>query len=338
VFEYDPAFEQPIAEDDAPTLARPRLRRPAEPLPETSFADRYRGTAWDTEPEQPAAPAATPAQRWRPSPRQLLWAGAALLAIAALAGVVLYAGALPRTGMGGFTGMTPAPTTAATQIPTAPVQVTPSPSLQPPWASDPRHPAGLFMNLMTATAAAYRLEVAVTLDAGGATAHVAQTADVDGADYSWTEVVTTDTKSVEVDAVRKGPYYYTKLDAQPWIRRGSQPAYGVMGKLDAAAWAGMQYVGPESVDDRLMHHLRLPVSGWPGAADSMVFQVVAAPAAYALDVWVDDKGRPTRASLDAQLTLRVSGRDTITAVHADYTFSRWGRRPRIDAPDRFNPG
>lgn len=336
--EYEPASEQPTEEEHAPTLARPRLRRPAEPLPETTFADRYRDTEWGDESEQPPAPADMPAKRWRPSSRQLLWAGAALLAIAAMAGVVLYAGALPRTGMSSFTGMTPAPTTATTLAPTAPVQVTPSPSLEPPWVTDARHPAGLFKELMTSSGLAYRLQVAVTLDGGGETAHLSQTADVDGADYSWTETVTTDTKSVEVEAVRKGLYYYTKLDTQPWVRRGSQPAYGVLGNLDASAWAQMQYIGPESVGNSLMHHLRVAVSGWPGPADSLVFQLVAAPPTYWLDVWVDDKGRPDKAKLDAQLTLRVNGGDAPVAVHAEYTFSRWGKRPRIEAPDRFNPG
>jgi hypothetical protein len=338
VLESDPAFEQPTEEEEAPTLARPRLRRPAEPLPETSFADRYRGTEWQPGTEQPPEPAATPAQKWRPSSRQLLWAGAALLAIAALAGVVLYAGATPRTGMGGFTGMTPAPTTASTPAPTAPPQVTPSPSLEPPWVTDPRHPAGLFEELMTSSGLAFRLDVAMTLDGSGETARVSHTADVDGPDYSWTQTVTTDTKSVEVAAVRKGPFYYTKLDTQPWVRRGAQPAYGVLGNLDAAAWAQMQYVGPESAGNQLMHHLRAAVSGWPGPADSMVFQVVAAPPTYWLDVWVDDRGRPERASFDAQLTLRVNGGDAPVGVHADYTFSRWGKHPRIEAPDHFNPG
>ncbi len=240
--------------------------------------------------------------------------------------------------MGSFTGMTPAPTTGPTPAPSAPIQPTPSPSLEPPWVTDPRHPAGLFKDLLSAPAAAYRLDLAVTLDGGGETAHMSQTADVDGADYTWTEVVTTDTKTVEVDAVRKGPYYYTKLDTQPWVRRGAQPAYGVLGNLDAGAWAQMQYVGPESVGNSLMHHLRLPISGWPAAADSMVFQVVAAPPTYMLDVWVDDKGRPDRASFDAQLTLRVNGADALVSVHAEYTFSRWGKQPRIDAPTHFNPG
>jgi hypothetical protein len=327
--------DSPVA-DEEPTLERPRRRIPAEAPPETSFADRYKGTEWGDEPEEPPT-AEVPAQRWRPSQRQLLWAGAALLAIAAMAALIMYATALPKTGMGSFTGMTPAPATVATLAPTAPVQPTPSPSIEPPWVTDPRHPAALFRNLMAGAGPAYRLEIQISLDAGGQPAHVSQTADIDGADYSWTEQVTTATQSVAVEAVRKGLYYYTKNDAQPWVRRGAKPAFGVLGNLDSA-WGLMQYVGPESVGDRLVHHLRLPVSGWPGAADSMVFQVVAAPAAYALDVWVDDKGRPIRASLDAQLTLRVSGRDTITAVHADYTFSRWGKRPRIDAPDRFNPG
>jgi hypothetical protein len=340
VFELAPAydFEPPTPDDEQPTLARPRLRRPAEPLPETSFADRYRGTTWDGEPAQSPAPPAASAQRWRPSPRQLMWAGAALLAVAAMAGVVLYAGALPRTGMSGFTGMTPAPTTAATQVPTAPLQLTPSPSLDPPWVTDPRHPAGLFKELMTSSGLIFRLEVAMALDGSGETAHLAQVADVDGADYSWTETVTTDTKSVEVAAVRKGPYYYTKLDTQPWVRRGAQPDYGALGNLDAGAWAQMQYVGPESVGNSLMHHLRVAVSGWPGPADSMVFQVVAAPPTYWLDVWVDDKGRPDEATFDAQLTLRVNGGDAPVAVHAEYSFSRWGKRPRIEAPDHFNPG
>ena len=157
----------------------------------------------------------------------------------------MLASALPKTGMGSFTGMTPAPTTGPTPAPSAPIQPTPSPSLEPPWVTDPRHPAGLFKDLLSAPGAAYRLDLAVTLDGGGETAHLSQTADVDGADYTWTEVVTTDTKTVEVDAVRKGPYYYTKLDTQPWVRRGAQPAYGVLGNLDAGAWAQMQYVGPE---------------------------------------------------------------------------------------------
>jgi hypothetical protein len=257
--------------------------------------------------------------------------------MAATAAVIMLASALPKTGMGSFTGMTPAPTAAVTPAPSAPVQPTPSPSLEPPWVTDPRHPAGLFKDLLTAAGAAYRLDLAVTLDGGGETAHLSQTADVDGADYTWTEVVTTDTKTVEVDAVRKGPYYYTKLDTQPWVRRGAQPAYGTLGNL-AGAWAQMQYVGPESVGNSLMHHLRLPVSGWPAAADSMVFQVVAAPPTYTLDVWVDDKGRPVRASFDAQVTLRVNGGDALVAVHADYTFSRWGKHPRIEAPTHFNPG
>ena len=165
-----------------------------------------------------------------------------------------------------------------------------------------------------------------------------QTADVSGAEYSLTELVTTVTQSVEVAAVRKGLYYYTKTGDQPWVRRAAPPAYGVLGNLDSVAWAGMQYVGPESVGDRLMHHLRVPINGWPGAADTMVFQVVAAPTTYTMDVWVDDKGRPASARVVTQLTLRVGGHDAVTSMDAVYTFSRWGKRPRIEAPDRFNPG
>lgn len=336
LLEEDP----PVEEHDAPTLDRPRRRIAPEPPPETSFADRYKGTEWGAEPDEPPSPDAPPAQdwrKWRPSPRQLLWAGAALLAIAATALVVMFAGSLARTGMSGFAGMTPAPTAAATLAPTAPVQPTPSPSIEPPWVTDPRHPAALFRDLMTSSGPAYRLQIEVSLDAGGQPAHLSQTADVDGADYTWTELVTTATQSVEIDAVRKGLYYYTKNGAQPWVRRGAQPAFGVLGNLDTA-WGQMQYVGPESVGSSLLHHLRLPISGWPGAANSMVFQVVAAPPSYTLDVWVDDKGRPDSARFDAQLTLRVNGADTIVAVHGEYEFSRWGKQPRIDAPTHFNPG
>ena len=239
--------------------------------------------------------------------------------------------------MGSFAGMTPAPSTVTPLAPTAPVQPTPSPSLEPPWVTDPRHPAALFRSLMTESNAAYRLEVEVSLDAGGQPAHMTMTADVDGSDYSWTELVTTASKSVTVAAVRKGPYYYTQSDAQPWVRRGSPPFFGVLGNLDSA-WGQMQYVGPESDGDKLMHHLRLPVSGWPAAADSMVFEVVAAPPTYTLEVWVDEKGRPANARFDAQLTLRVSGRDAIVGIHADYTFSRWGKHPKIEEPSHFNPG
>src|SRR3954471_10267643 len=78
-----------VADDEPPTLGRPRRRIAPEPPPETSFADRYKGTPWGAEPDLPAEaerPAPHRWRKWRPTPHQLFWAGAALVAIAATAG------------------------------------------------------------------------------------------------------------------------------------------------------------------------------------------------------------------------------------------------------------
>src|SRR3954470_10096634 len=142
----DPASPLPddaVADDEPPTLDRPRRRIAPEPPPETSFADRYKGTPWGAEPDLPAEaerPAPHRWRKWRPTPHQLFWAGAALVAIAATAGFVMLAGSLAPTGITAFTAMTPAPTAAATAgAPPPPAPPPPAPPPQPPRGPRPRH-------------------------------------------------------------------------------------------------------------------------------------------------------------------------------------------------------
>ena len=158
----------PAAEADEPTLARPRLRRPAEPLPETSFVDRYRGTEW--QPESEPTPPAEAGQRRAP-PAWLLMLGGVALTLVGLAALVSFVmGSVPSTPLGGFKQMTPEPTRsqAPPASPPAPTAaVLPAPPTQAPWLTDPLHPAGLFKAAMTAAGAAYRLDLTVTMDTGG---------------------------------------------------------------------------------------------------------------------------------------------------------------------------
>jgi hypothetical protein len=331
--------------DNPDDLARARRPRSAEVLPETSFVDRYRGTQYDTAPPAPVVEA-QPRKR-RPPTWLLLVAGAALL-MAGLAGGLYVAFNAPKPGgLNGFRGMTPGP---------AGVYIVPSPSVDPsaaialstptpgptapPWATDPLHPAGLFITNMTAADASYHVEVNMTMTAAGEHAYIAESADVSGVDFASSMTMTTPAKTTSMSVIYKQGYGYAKLDNWPWVRRQvPAPTAGILGSADAYDWDGVEYVGPETVDGTLLHHVRVPIHGWPGSEELMTsLGISMAPPSYVWDVWVDADGRPRVATIHTTFTMRIDGHDVQVATDSDYSFSKFGKRITIETPKRYRQG
>jgi hypothetical protein len=334
-------FDDPVGPaEPADQPAEPQARL-GEALPRTSFAERYRGTEWSGSPA-PAEPTDAAARR-RPPGWLVMLGGFALMVVGLAGGVYLALGAGRPGGVSGFVHMTAPPTALIftappTETPVGGSTPTPGPT-QPPWVTDPLHPAGLFITNMTAPDVSYHLEISLYMTADSQQATMAEVADVAGGNYSFALTMTSPTKTTRVAGIYKDGYYYAKLDDWPWVQRAtSVPTGGVLGNLGPSTWAGLQYVGPESVDGQLYHHLRLPITGWPGAADSMVFDISQAPPVFNLDVWVDDKGRPHSASVQAELTLIDGGRAMNVTMDADYTFSKFGKKVTVQAPTSFRRG
>ena len=335
----DGPLEPPAPSTEPAAQPGPAARRAAklaEPLPEGSYADLYRGTQWDNLPRR--APRSL--DRLKVKAPLIVGSMLVVLAIVVTASFMLVGQRKP-SGLAGFRASTPAPTQLYIVPP--PVASPPSPTPAGPtpqaWQTDRHHPVAQFISRMTSLDASYHVQSRVVLSGGGEQVLMAEVADVSGTDYSFALTMTTAANILRLAAVSKDGAYYVKLDQWPWVRRRTPPpAGGVLGNLGADSWARLEYVGPETVDGELLHHLRLPVAGWPGYADTMVFEISQAPATFSWDVWVEDDGRPRGAHLDAAVTMRVDGRDVAFAMTIDYTFSKFGGRITIQAPERFRQG
>lgn len=97
----------------------------------------------------------------------------------------------------------------------------------------------------------------------------------------------------------------------------------------------VRYLGSETVDGRLLHHLSIP--------DAMLIAPTTIPYNVAgekiedtaLDVWIDDQGRPRSGTWEMRATARIgAGRGQLQriAYALDLTFSKVGSKLSIKAP------
>jgi len=201
--------------------------------------------------------------------------------------------------------------------------------------ADSRHPAALFIQQLTAPTLSFRL--AATLDATAAGQHVAITygMDVAGPDYSLSLTLRGPPHDVTIETVLKNGYSYARTKGGPWVQsQGAPPAGNPFGVITTDSYAGLEYVGQESIGGHLMHHVRLPVYRWPAPADRAI-TIVRAPSVLLWDVWVDEAGRPRSAVVTVDVVVRLQGQDIAATLDYDYDIYDFGKEITIQVPRPF---
>jgi hypothetical protein len=298
-----------------------------------SFVERYRGTEWDVS-ASVGAPAEPPPARPRWALR-LFMGGAVLVVLALVAGsvYVLADGSRRRPGqlLAPYGGPQPTPIAAA-PAPTGP-QAT-LPALPADWRTNPRHPASVFIGLMSAGRTTYHLDAQGSIDTDAGRLDWTFGLDVAGADAAMTMFLTGAGMSRQVGLIVKDGIEYQRIDDRPWRKVGrAGGAPSPFGALTLDSWARVDYLGRVTTQGAGQYLLRMPVPGWPGVPNPLLSAADEEPNHF-WHIWVDDGGRPIVARAVTDGLLAHSDGVTSATMVLNYKFTWFGQRVRIEAPIR----
>jgi hypothetical protein len=316
-----------------------------EPVDPRPFVERYRGTPWDSSPPPPTV---ILVERRAPFSWPLALAGVVLVGV--VIGAVAMVARPKPTGLAAFVQMTTEPATMTTRPRPTPALTTESPPLttQPPLTMAPSLPTA------TLPAGPGRAFVARMLDPNGSYTLAATGAflygnedgtfkfqmDVAGPDLDGSFTLAENRVRTTALVIVKDGVEYVRPAGEPWMRQSGIPS-GMpgdlfAGKIPAADWMALEYVGAEQSGGERLHHLRLPIVDWR-AFSRLILEKDDGGTINELsfDIWVTDTGEPRTAEFKFDAVLRAAGVEADITFSMSYQFSRFGEKFVIEAPARF---
>jgi hypothetical protein len=238
--------------------------------------------------------------------------------------------------------LTPGTSDAPRPAPTGLLSPPPGPASAPPvdLGPLPDHPAAAFRERMLRGAESYRFDLTGSMEVGNERLTLEVSLDVAGADYEGTMKVNQERVRVTAELIVKDGVQYTRAPGGEWMREAERPGAmpgDLFNSIGAEGWSALEYVGPDTRDGDRLHHLQIPLVDWEKISESFLDGERAGGSIRTLnvDIWVTRDGRPRRAEIALDATVREGAVEVDMTYSFTYQISGYGDPIEIRAPEDF---